>query len=415
MNLNFHQIINESIEDNPKIENMMFRFFNREFFDIWRDEDNSPFKTGFRYDNLAQVLEYFGEMVALDYEVVLYFFIKWTLDPNSKWNKEDGGNIFGEFQVDEVRGWRDMTNIYGILKKLDFFNKTFNTGKTDKDGNPEKLNYYDNMSFKDTEGLYPNMVLSVDGWDDFSELFSNRELAEEAFSEDHSDFFSYYDTPMDEIVSDMTGKAMDSVIESIPAYTDKIMMGGAGLEELYEMGIPEEILGDDGDFLDINPTFINTLRTQIKNNEVDGEEFLEFLLHHRELYELGRDIRSAYERTMNDVIESDMRNRGIEEITELFGGKPDWVENTNSGDSARYDLKVPIPTELIDRVIEHYIDTEVAFVEEQESYFLDAVARMLDEEYEKLSLPDLEYYYPDTTKAKEWFEESLYNYLEMSA
>ena len=23
------------------------------------------------------------------------------------------------------------------------------------------------MSFNDTEGLYPNMVLSVDGWDDF--------------------------------------------------------------------------------------------------------------------------------------------------------------------------------------------------------------------------------------------------------
>jgi hypothetical protein len=32
-----------------------------------------------------------------------------------------------------------------------------------------------------------------------------------------------------------------------------------------------------------------------------------------------------------------------------------------------------------------------------------------------LSLPNLDYYYPDTTKAKEWFEESIYNYLEMSA
>ena len=412
MNLNFQHIINESIEDNPKIENMMFRLFNREFFPIWRDKDNSPFKTGFRYDNVAQVIEYFGELVALDYEVVLYFFIKWTMDPNSKWNEEDAGNIFGEFQVDELRGWRDMTNIYGILKKLDFFNKTFNTGKTDKDGNPEKLNYYDTMSFNDTEGLYPNMVLSVDDWSYFSELFSNRDLAEEVFSEDHSDFFSYYDTPMDEMISDMTGKAMDSVIESIPAYTEKIMIGGQGVEELYEMGVE---IDTDGDFLDINPTFINTLRTQIKNNEVDGEDVLNFLLDHRELYELQRDIRSAYERTMNDVIESDMRNRGIEEIIELFGAKPDWVENTNSGDSARYDLKVPITTELIDRVIEHYIDHEVAFVEEQESYFLDAVARMLDEEYEKLSLPNLDYYYPDTTKAKEWFEESLYNYLEMSA
>ena len=118
---------------------------------------------------------------------------------------------------------------------------------------------------------------------------------------------------------------------------------------------------------------------------------------------------------MNDVVESDVRNRGIEEITELFGGKPDWVQNTKSENTNRYDLKVPIPTELIDRVIEHYIDVETAFVEEQESYFLDAVARMLDEEYEKLSLPNLDYYYPDTTKAKEWFEESLYNYLEMSA
>ena len=40
MNLNFQHIINESIEDNPKIENIMFRLFNREFFPIWRDEDN---------------------------------------------------------------------------------------------------------------------------------------------------------------------------------------------------------------------------------------------------------------------------------------------------------------------------------------------------------------------------------------
>ena len=45
MNLNFQHIINESVEDNPKIENMMFRLFNREFFNIWRDEDDSPYKT----------------------------------------------------------------------------------------------------------------------------------------------------------------------------------------------------------------------------------------------------------------------------------------------------------------------------------------------------------------------------------
>ena len=414
MNLNFQHIINESIEDNPKIENMMYRLFNREFFNIWRDEDNSPFKTGFRFDNVAQILDKFAEILGLDYGVVLYFFIKWTIDPNSKWNEEDAGNIFSEFELDELRGWKDSVNIFNILKKLDWFNKKFVTGASYKDEKVIETNYYDTMSFNDTEGLYPNMVLSVDGWDDFSELFSNRDLAEEVFSEDHSEFFSYYDTPMDEIVSDMTGKAMDSVVESIPTYTDKIMVGVNGGEELYEMGMPEEVVGDD-DFLDINPTFINTLRTQIKNNEVDGEDVLNFLLDHSELIDLERDIRSAYERTMNDVIESDMSNRGIEEITELFGGKPDWVENTKSGDSRRYDLKVPIPTELIDRVMEHYIDHETAFVEEQESYFLEAVVRMLDEEYEKLSLPNLDHYYPDTTKAKEWFEESLYNYLELSA
>ena len=412
MKLNFQHIINESIEDNPKIENMMFRILNKQFFDIWKEGDDSPWKTGFRFGNVAEVLEYFAEMVGLDYEVVLYFFIKWTLDPNSKWNEEESGNIFSEFQIDELRAWRESSNLYSILKKLDFFNKGFMTGKLNKDGDFEKLNYYDTMSFNDTEGLYPNMTLSVDNWYDFSPLFNNRDLAEEVFSEDYSDFFSYYDTPMDEIISDMTGKAMDSVIESIPAYTDKIMIGGQGVEELYEMGVD---IDTDGDFLDITPNFINTLRTQIKNNEVNGEDVLEFLLAHRELYELQRDIRQAYERTMNDVIESEISNRGIEEITELFGGKPDWVENTNRGDSARYDLKVSIPTELIDRVMEHYIDYETAFVEEQESNFLDAVRKMLDEEDELLSLPNLDYYYPDTTKAKEWFEESLYNYLELSA
>lgn len=412
MNLNFQHIINESIEDNPKIENMMFRLFNREFFDIWTDEVNSPHR---RYDNVAEVLEHFAEMVSLDYDVVLYFFIKWTLEPNSKWNEEQSGNLFSEFQIDELRAWRESSNLYSILKKLDFFKKGFMTGKLNKDGDFEKLSYYDTMSFNDTEGLYPNMVLSVDDWGDFSNLFTQREVAEEAFSEDHSEFYSYWDTPRDEIISDMTGKAMDSVLESIPAYTDKIMIGGQGLEELYEMGIPEEVLGDDGDFLDITPTFINTLRTLIKNNEVDGEDVLEFLLSMNELYELERDIRSAYHRTINDVIESDIRNDGIEEITELFGGKPDWVENTNSGGRRRYDLKVPIPTELIDRIIEHYIDYENAFVEEQESYFLDSLKTMLDEESELLDLPDLDYYYPDTTKMKEWFEESLDNYLEMSA
>lgn len=408
MNLNFQHIINESIEDNPKIENMMYRLFNREFFNIWRDKDNSPFKTGFRFDNVAQILDKFAEILGLDYGVVLYFFIKWTIDPNSKWNEEDAGNIFSEFELDELRGWKDSVNIFNILKKLDWFNKKFVTGASYKDEKVIETNYYDTMSFNDTEGLYPNMVLSVDGWDDFSELFSNRDLAEEAFSEDHSEFFSYFDTPMDEIVSDMTGKAMDSVIESIPAYTKILHNTG---DDLYEMGVDM----DEGEDILINKGFIDRLRTQIKNNEVDGEEILIVLLEHSELSELERDIRSAYERTMNDVIESDISNRGIEEITELFGGKPDWVENTKSGNSRKYDLKVPIPTELIDRVMEHYIDHETSFVEEQESYFLDAVVRMLDEEYEKLSLPNLDHYYPDTTKAKEWFEESLYNYLEMSA
>ena len=264
MKLTFKHIIKENIEDSPKIENLLFRLFNREFFKIWRDEDDDSFKTGFRFDNIADVLTYFGEMVGLDYDVVLYFFIKWTLDPKSNWNHEVGGDVFGEFQIDEFIRWREYSPIYDILKKVGWFNKKFNTGEINyNDKKPIKLNYYDNMSFNDTEGLYPNMVLSIDGWDDFAELFYDRDLAEEAFSEEHSDFFSYYDTPMDEIISDMTGKAMDKVIESIPAYTDKIMVGGQGVEDLYEMGMPEEVLGDDGDFLDINPTFINTLRTQI--------------------------------------------------------------------------------------------------------------------------------------------------------
>ena len=413
MNLNFQHIINESIEDNPKIENMLFRLFNREFFPMWRDEDNSQHKTGFRHDNVADLLHSFGEMVVLDYEVILYFFIKWTLDPNSKWNEENSGNIFNEFEIEELARWREHSNIFSTLKKLGWFNKEFIYGLT-SDKKVVKTNYYDNMSFNDTEGLYPNMVLSVDGWDEFAELFSNRDLAEEVFSEDHSDFFSYYDTPMDEIVSDMTGKAMDSVIESIPAYTDKIMVGVNGGEELYEMGMPEEVVGDD-DFLDINPTFINTLRTQIKNNEVDGEDVLNFLLDHSELIDLERDIRSAYDRAINDLVESDIFSSGKSEIIDLFDGKPEWVENTKSGDSARYDLKVPIPTELIDKVLEHYIDVESAWPEEQESYFLDALKKTLDEEMDLLSLPNLDYYYPDSTKAKEWFEESLYNYLERSA
>ena len=412
MKLNFQHIINESIEDNPKIENMMFRIFNKQFLDIWREEDDSPWKTGFRFDNIAQLLNYFGEMVGLDYEVVLYFFIKWTLDPNSKWNEEDLGSIFSEYPIDELRPWDEQTNLYSILKKLDFFNKEFDTGRTYEDGKPVKVSYYGTMSFNDTEGLYPNMILSVGSWDDFSVLFNNRDLAEEVFSEDYSDFFSYYDTPMDEIISDMTGKAMDSVIESIPAYTDKIMIGGIGVEELYEMGVD---IDTDDDFLDINPTFINTLRTQIKNNEVDGEDVLEFLLDHTELSDLERDIRQAFERSTNDVIEADISDQAIEEITELFGSKPEWVENTKSGDSRKYDLKVPIPTELIDRVIEHFIDYENYFVEDQESHFLEAVHRMLNEEDELLKLPDLDYYYPDTTKMKEWFEEALENYLELSA
>ena len=416
MKLTFKHIIKETIEDSPKIENMLFRLFNREFFKIWRDEDDDSFKTGFRFDNIADVLTYFGEMVGLDYDVVLYFFIKWTLDPKSNWNHEVGGDVFGEFQIDEFIRWREYSPIYDILKKVGWFNKKFNTGEINyNDKKPIKLNYYDNMSFNDTEGLYPNMVLSIDGWDDFAELFYDRDLAEEAFSEDFSEFFSYWDTPRDEIISDMTGKAMDKVIESIPAYTDKIMIGGQGLEDLYEMGMPEEVLGDDGDFLDINPTFINTLRTQIKNNEVDGEDVLEFLLSHNELGELERDMRSAYHSTINDVVENDIRERAVEEITELFGSKPEWVENTKSGDNTKYNLKVPISTELIDKVLQHYIDTEGAFPEEQESYFIDVVKTLLDEESGLLELPNLDYYYPDTTKAKEWFEESLDNYLEMSA
>lgn len=411
MNLNFQHIINESIEDNPKIENMLFRLFNREFFPMWRDENDSQDNTGFRHDNVADLLHSFGEMVALDYEVILYFFIKWTLDPNSKWNEEDGGNIFSEFEIQDLARWREHSNIFSTLKKLGWFNKEFVTGASYKDEKVLRTNYYDNMSFNDTEGLYPNMVLSVDGWNEFAELFKNRDLAEQSFSEDHSDFFSYYDTPMDEMVTDMTPKSMDSIIESIPAYSDKIMIDDQDNDELYEMGVE---LNTDSDFLELNKVFIDKLRAQVKNKEVDGEEIILFLLERSEFSSLRGDIRSAYDRAINDLVESDIFSHGKSEIIDLFDGKPEWVENTKSGDSVRYDLKVPIPTELIDKVIEHYIDVESAWPEEQESYFLDALKKTLDEEMDLLSLPNLDYYYPDSDKAKEWFEESLYNYLEMS-
>ena len=49
--------------------------------------------------------------------VVLYFFIKWTLEPNSKWNEEQSGNIFNEFQIDEFIRWREYSPLYDILKK----------------------------------------------------------------------------------------------------------------------------------------------------------------------------------------------------------------------------------------------------------------------------------------------------------
>ena len=97
----------------------------------------------------------FSEMVVLDYEVILYFFIKWTLDPNSKWNEEDGGNIFSEFEIEELARWREHSNIFSTLKKLGWFNKEFVTGASYKDEKVLKTNYYDNMSFNDTEGLYP--------------------------------------------------------------------------------------------------------------------------------------------------------------------------------------------------------------------------------------------------------------------
>ena len=411
MNLNFQHIINESIEDNPKIENMMYRLFNREFFPMWRDENDSQDNTGFKHNNVADILHSFGEMVALDYEVILYFFIKWTLDPNSKWNEEDSGNIFSEFEIEDLARWREHSNIFSTLKKLGWFNKEFVTGASYKDEKVLKTNYYDNMSFNDTEGLYPNMVLSVDGWNEFAELFKNKDLAEQAFSEDHSDFFSYYDTPMDEIVSDMTPKAMDSIIESMPAYTDKIMVDDDMNDELYEIGVEVDT---DSDFLELNKVFIDKIKSQIKNKEVDGEEILLFLLERSEFSGLRGDISSAYDRAINDLVESDIFSSGKSEIIDLFDGKPEWVENTKRGDSVRYDLKVPIPTELIDKVLEHYIDVESAWPEEQESYFLDALKKTLDEEMDLLSLPNLDYYYPDSNQTEKWFEESLDNYLEMS-
>ena len=346
MNLNFQHIINESIEDNPKIENMMFRLFNREFFPIWREEDDDPHKRGFKHDNVADLLHSFGEMVALDYEVILYFFIKWTLDPNSKWNDLDAGSIFSEFEIDELSRWREHSNLYGTLKKLGWFDKKFVTGASYKDEKILKTNYYDNMSFNDTEGLYPNMVLSVDGWNEFAELFKDRDLAEQAFSEDHSDFFSYYDTPMDEMVTDMTPKAMDSIIESMPAYTDKIMIDDDISDELYEMGVEVDT---DSDFLELNKVFIDKIKSQIKNKEVDGEEILLFLLERREFSGLRGDISSAYDRAINDLVESDIFSSGKSEIIDLFDGKPEWVENTKSGDSVRYDLKVPISFDRINR------------------------------------------------------------------
>lgn len=373
MKLTFKHIISEDIRDNSKIEGAIYKVLEK----LYKRDRNSGDRPYVLWNSIGEEI---ASIFGMDYFDVIFFMFKWAIakkmDPFEEFGMELDSVASREEGVDFLKrtGWWDK---YFDLKQMGNFHDI----RIDKKG---------------------KITLYADVWEEFADLFEEDQTYGRALSEDYEDLFDSWSESFSTIWEDIDDKNILGILESLSSHAD----------ELDPYGIPEvldEFADEETGVVPITRRLLNF----IKDNNTS--EILEELIEENSaLSDLKHDIKSAYNISYNDAAQSELFNSAKEELEELFGGKIDWCKRPGPDDTVFTDLCVTISEEKLTEWIERHIDIYSEFPVTNYGTLLGMIRDILNEDSNLLGSIDLNYWYPDSGKAQEYFNDALPEYLYMS-
>ncbi len=374
MKLTLQNIISEDIRDNSKIENAVYKTLSSIIKNKNYEEDDRSYV---KWKGIADTI---SEIMGITYWDVIFFMFKWAMSK--------GMDPFEEFdmELDTVSSQGESVD---FLERIGWWEKNFDILKM--------ANFHDIIINKKGK-----ITLYVDNWEEFAELFEEEQTFERALSEDYEEFFSGWNEHFSTIWEDVDDKNIPRILEALPSYTDK----------LAPYGVPEvldEFADEETGVVDVTPRLLSFIKDNDTNNIL--EELIE---ENGALSDLKHDIKNAYNVAYNDAAQSELFNIAKTELEELFGGKIDWVKRKGPDDTVYNDLAVTISEENLTENLKKYIDYYSEFPRTNYSSYIGMLTDILNENNDLLGGIDLNYWYPDSGKAQEYFNDALPEYLYMS-
>lgn len=362
MNEGIKNILLEYIDLNKfkKFKNAAYKYLDYELSDSELEKDNLV------YDEKLRTLPYLmmGDfnITELDADGIIYeYFLDKGEDPMI------------HITYDDLKSRYYGNDVVSLLENTGWFDKYME----DERAFPQ--------NFHDIEKKGDRVYLVVDRWDEFTMLFrqDDQNTVERVLGEDWAELYGYFDADWE---TDIVDNLNENTITHIK---DHIKEGDFIGEEMSEFSMDDEhgyILTED---------MVNDTETILRL--IDEEDIFNDLRS-----ELKSQYRWAYEQSGEDELFGNLKDQ-----IEGFLGEGKWVEiKKDDGSPQPQQLHFDI-TDIFYKNMISSIELQSEMPGEYYSDYISMLSEVLDGENEELMAPDMNYFYPDSTKTEEYFNYNI--------
>ena len=311
-----------------------------------------------KYDEFrdyTEVIEYIKELLQLSYTEVIEGVFTYIMN--------QGENPFDEVDI-ELDYYVGNDDGFSILTNIGWFDKYI----TDNEA------FYSN--FPDIIKTGDRIYMFCSEWKDLSNLFVSNDmsLVEDILEDDTFELFDHVSVNFEDDVTEvLSDKAINHIKEYIKE-NDFIGKEIYTLDDEYGDVLTEELLED-----------IDTLFHLIDKEQMFND--------------LKIELKNMYRWAYNSASESELFNDIKETITSFLGSEGDWDE-IKKGEKIEHILKFDV-TNLFYPYLKLYVEATGKFPGDNENYFLEVLENVLVEQGEELSAPNVDNFYPDSSKVEE--------------
>ena len=364
MNKTIKNILLEYIDINKykKFKDTVFKYLNHELSQSELDKGNLD------YDEKLTTLPYImmGDfnLNEIDTEGVIFEYLM-----------SIGADPLEYFTFDDLKSRYYGDQIVNLLNNTGWFDEYMK----DEHAFPQ--------DFHDITKKGGRIYLSVDRWDEFTSLFdsmSDRNLAERVLGEDWAELYGYFDVDWEsDVVDNLNEKSITHIKEHIKEHD---FIG----QEMSEFSMDDEhgnILTED---------MVNDTETILRL--IDEEKILDNLRS-----ELTNQYSWAYEQAGEDELFGNLKG----EIEGFLGSEGKWEDVKDKEGNIKGQVILFDITDIFYKYMISSMEENSEMPGEYYGDYISMLSGVLDYTGERLSAPDMGYFYPDSTKTEENFNYNI--------